>query len=67
MTALIGILLGPALRHALTIVATYLVAWGLMDPSMTEHFYTIMSGLILGLAGIGWSAVSAVTAAKKTK
>lgn len=41
------------LRHLLTVGAGVLVSKGYLDASMVESFV----GILLGLAGAGWSAV----------
>lgn len=52
-------LIQPSVRNALTMLATYLVTAGLLDPTQATNFTTITMGLVLGLMSFGWSVVNA--------
>ncbi len=55
MEQLTKTILTPVLRHGLTTAAGVLVTVGLLDPAMQGHFVTIVSGVVLGLVGMGLS------------
>lgn len=48
-------LIDAAMRHALTVAAGVLVTRGAMQPDQTSQFVSITAGLLVGVAGYGWS------------
>lgn len=55
MEQLTTTIMTPILRHGLTTAAGVLVTVGLLEPNMQGHFVTIVSGIVLGLLGMGLS------------
>ncbi len=45
----------PIIRHGLTVAAGALVTTGLLDSAQSGNFVTIVTGLIVGAIGLGWS------------
>lgn len=55
LETIIPTVLTPILRHGLTALAGVLVTVGLLAPDQTGNFATIVSGIIAGILGMGWS------------
>ena len=55
LETVIPTILAPILRHALTALAGVLVTIGLLEPAQSDNFATIVSGIVAGLLGMGWS------------
>lgn len=67
LPSFLQMIVGAAVRHAMSAFAGILVANGAVQSDQAAQFVSIGTGIVIWLAGYGWSAVQKHTVANPPK